>query len=76
MNKELIKEILKMFLQYEKEDYKAISELPLKKETIDKAKEVIESISILERHLDTYDLAFETICENLIKKDKKTSKSK
>lgn len=76
MNKELIKEIIRMFLQYEKEDYKAISELPLKKEAKDKAKEVIESISILERHLDVYDLAFEKICENLIKKEKNTSKSK
>ena len=76
MTKELIKEIIRMFLQYEKEDYKAISDLPLKKEAKDKAKEVIESISILERHLDIYDLAFEKICENLNKKDKKTSKSK
>lgn len=76
MTKELIKEIIRMFLQNEKEDYRAISELPLKKEAKDKAKEMIESISFLEKHLDSYDLTFEIICENLNKKDKKTSKNK
>lgn len=76
MDKELIKEIIRMFLQNEKEDYRAISNLPIRKEAKDKAKEMIESISFLERHIDSYDLTFEIICENLNKKDKKTSKSK
>lgn len=76
MDKELIKEIIKMFLQNEKEDYKAISNLPIRKEAKDKAKEMINSINLLERHLDSYDLTFEIICENLNKKEKKTSKTK
>lgn len=76
MDKELIKEIIKMFLQNEKEDYKAISNLPIRKEAKDKAKEMINSINFLERHLDSYDLTFEIICENLNKKEKKTSKTK
>lgn len=76
MDKELIKEIIKMFLQNEKEDYKAISNLPVRKEAKDKAKEMINSINFLERHLDSYDLTFEIICENLNKKEKKTSKTK
>lgn len=76
MNKELIKEIIRMYLQNEKEDYKTISELPIRKEAKEKAIMMIKTISFLEEHLDNYDSTFEIICENLNKKDKKTSKSK
>lgn len=76
MNKELIKEIIRMYLQNEKEGYKTISELPIGKEAKDEANMIIKTISFLEKHLDNYDLTFEIICENLNKKDKKTSKSK
>lgn len=76
MNKELIKEIIRMYLQNEKEDYKAIFELPIRKEAKDKANMMITAINFLEEHLDNYDSTFEIICENLNKKDKKTSKSK
>lgn len=76
MNKELIKEIIKMFLHNEKENYKIISELQIRKEAKDKATEMIECISFLEKHIEEYDDSFEIICENLNKKEKKTSKSK
>lgn len=76
MSKELIKEIIKMFLHNEKEDYKTISELLIEKEAKDKANMMIKTINFLEEHLDNYDSTFEIICENLNKKDKKTSKSK
>lgn len=76
MTKELIKEIIRMYLQNEKEDYKTILELPIGKEAKDEASMIIKTISFLEKHIDNYDLTFEIICENLNKKDKKTSKSK
>jgi len=76
MNKELIKEIIKMFLHNEKENYKLISGLQIRKEAKDKAKEMIECISFLEKHIEDYDDSFAIICENLNKKEKKTSKSK
>ena len=76
MNKELIKEIIRMFLHNEKENYKLISELPIRKEAKEQSLQIMKSISFLEKHIEDYDESFEIICENLNKKDKKTSKSK
>ena len=76
MNKELIKEIIRMFLDEEKEVYKAIEEIMTKKETKEKAKHFIESIDFMKRHIDNYDSTIEIICENLNKKEKKSSKLK
>lgn len=76
MNKEMIKEMIKMFLQNEIEAYKTISEMDLSKEVKDRAKDMITSIESLEKHIEAYDSTFEVICENLNKKEKKTSKNK
>lgn len=72
MNKELIKEIIKMFLQDEKDVYKAIEEITPNKEAKDKAKNVIASIDCLMKHIEHYDSKLEIICENLNKKSRKT----
>lgn len=76
MNKELIKEIIKMYLQNEKEVYKAISELTTRKETKEKSDNVLYGIECMLKHIDSYDSTLELICENLNKKEKKTSKTK
>ena len=76
MNKELIKEIIRMFLHNEKEIYEAIREISKNKEAKDKAKEVIASIECMTKHVEDYDSTIEIICENLNKKEKKTSKFK
>lgn len=76
MNKELIKEIIKMFLYNEREVYEAIREISRNKEAKDKAKEVIASIECMTKHVEDYDSTIEIICENLNKKEKKTSKLK
>ena len=76
MNKELIKEIIRMFLHNEKEVYEAIREISKNKEAKDRAKEVIASIDCMSKHVEDYDSTIEIICENLNKKDKKTSKLK
>ena len=60
----------------EKENYKLISELPIRKEAKEQSLQIMKSISFLEKHIEDYDESFEIICENLNKKDKKTSKSK
>lgn len=76
MNKELIKEIIRMFLNEEKEVYVAISEMASREESREKAKNYVSMLDFLKNHVEKYDYTIEIICENLNKKDKKTSKSK
>lgn len=76
MNKELIKEIIKMFLNEEREVYALISEMSTKEESREKAKNYVSMIDFLRNHVEKYDSTIEIICENLNKKEKKTSKLK
>lgn len=76
MNKELIKEIIRMFLNEEREVYVAISEMAYREESREKAKNYVSMLDFLKNHIEKYDNTIEIICENLNKKDKKTSKSK
>jgi len=76
MNKELIKEIIRMFLENERDNYELISRLPIKKEGKEQCLEIVKNISFLEKHIEDYDECFEKICENLNKKEKKSSKNK
>lgn len=69
LDKELIKEIIIMFLQNEKDIYEAITEMAIKKEVKDIAKEDISLIDSLIKHSQTnYDNILEAICEELNKK--------
>ncbi len=76
MDKELIKEIIKMFLNEEREVYALISEMSTREESREKAKNYVSMIDFLKNHIEKYDSTIEIICENLNKKEKKTSKLK
>lgn len=76
MNKELMKDIIMMFLENEKENYKVLTGNNYH-EVREEAEKRIKFISILEKHLETgYEDILEIISENLNKNDKKSSKKK
>lgn len=64
MNLELLKEIIKSFLQNEEEVYKIIVEHNVKGVS-ERAKETIEVIDSLIKHLDVYDNSLQIILDNL-----------
>lgn len=72
MTVEIVKEIIKMFLQNERQAYEIIATY---KDTLvsDKAKDYIEGIKSLERHIDLYDNDIKYLLE-AIKEEKKTKK--
>lgn len=76
MNKELIKEIIKMFLDEEREVYALISEMATKEESREIAKDYVSMIDFLRNHVEKYDSTIEIICENVNKKEKSTRKTK
>lgn len=76
MDKELIKEIIRMFLNEEREVYTLISEMSTKEESREKAKNYVSMIDFLSNHIEKYDSTIEIICENLNKKEKSTRKTK
>ena len=77
MNKELIKSIIMMFLENEKETYKVLTGNNNYHEVREEAEKRIKFINILEKHLETgYEDILEIISENLNKNDKKSSKKK
>ena len=64
MNLELLKEIIKSLLQNEEEVYKIIVEHNVKGVS-ERAKETIEVIDSLIKHLDVYDNSLQIILDNL-----------
>lgn len=76
LDKELIKEIIKMFLDNEVETYKIILELNIRPEAKEECKKYIKIIDLLKEHLnENYDNILEAICNNL-NKPKETKKQK
>lgn len=71
MNKELIKEIIRMFLDEEREVYTLISEMSTKEKSREIAKDYVSMIDFLKNHIEKYDSTIEIICENLNKKSRK-----
>lgn len=77
MNKEYLKEIIKMFLTNEKETYRIISDYKVKGVS-EKAKEYEDLIDSLIKHISStyYDNTLEIICSNLENKNVKKSAKK
>lgn len=76
LDKELIKEIITMFLDNEAETYKIIKEMNVRPEVTEESNKRIKIINILKEHIaENYESILEAICEELNKK-KETKKQK
>lgn len=77
MNKELMKSVIMMFLENEKETYKVLTGLNVHYEVREESLKRVNFINILEKHLESgYEDILEIISKNLNKNDKKSSKKK
>lgn len=77
MNKELMKDIIMLFLENEKENYKVLTGLNVNHEVREESVKRVNFINILEKHLETgYEDILEILSKNLNKNDKKSSKKK
>lgn len=77
MNKELMKDIIMMFLENEKENYKVLTGINNYHEVREESLKRVNFINILEKHLETgYEEILEIMSKNLNKNDKKSSKKK